>query len=479
MSRALPGSVVVFAALIFPELSVGAGDLGEGRPPDDLPDPIRAAAPRQVNTFASAPRDLAFAGVRYAPMLRFDSPLGSGIEADAQLVAPPPVPPLPMASPPASRAEFADPPQAPMAALVGPSLPVEAAPAFAAEIRTPTALGKADLAIIDTAALALVSRPIEPVALTIVTPPEAIADLPVGDNTDVDSVQLADITAMVPAPTAGLGRASGSFTALLPPEEQAALKSPSVAPLPVAAAAPAANPIRLPAAPPAPVLAAAAPRAPVVTAETARNAPASQPAPQLVQQLAPAPVRAATSTPAAATRAVPASAPAPAPSAIVAALPQAKPPLTAPTWNAITASTATARSPSMSGRNADPGRRLLIAATGHHSGPVAAFGAVATPVAGLRPRRPARRTTFVRRLWRPAPETSNGWLTCRRARTAHTGNSPVTPPCTANPAVGRGTATVIQNASIPPDWIIHHQMEIGPPSGGAGGPISSGSMQVR
>lgn len=228
MARALPGSVVVLAALTFPELSVGAGDLGEGRPPYDLPDPVRAAAPRPANNFAAAPRDKAFVGVLYAPLMRFDSPPGLGIGADAPLFAPLPIAP-PVASSIAVRAEFADQPQAPVAPVAGPSLPLEAAPAFATEIRTATALGKADLAIIDTAALALVSRLIEPVAQATVALPEVIADLPLSDCTEADAVQLAEVT--VPAQAAGLGLASGSFAVLLPPEEQAALMVSPAAPL--------------------------------------------------------------------------------------------------------------------------------------------------------------------------------------------------------------------------------------------------------
>lgn len=331
MSRALPGSVVVFAALIFPELSVGAGDLGERRPPDDLPDPVRAAAPRPPTNLASPPRDKAFAGVRYAPLLSFDSPLGFGMEADVPLFAPLPVAPLPVAATPAARAAFADPSQGAAIAAAGPSLPVEAAPAFATEVRPATALGKADLAIIDNAALALVSQPIEPVALAAVTLPDVIADLPVSDNADGDAAQLADVTAR--AQSIGLGRVGGSFTTLLPPAEQAALQAPSVAALPVAVAGPAANPVRLPAVAPAaaptPALAAAlaVPRAPAMAVTSAPAAPVSRPAPQPVQQFAPAPVRKAASALAASPgAAVPASAPAPALAAIVAA----KPPLTAP-----------------------------------------------------------------------------------------------------------------------------------------------------
>ncbi|MDP4604543.1 MAG: hypothetical protein NWS68_00120, partial [Erythrobacter sp.] len=201
-------------------------------------------------------------------------------------------------------------------------------------IRTPAAaLGKAELAISDSAALALVSSPVEPVALATVTLPVAVADLPVSDmarsDVDAEAALLAEVAA--PALAAAQGRASGSFSALLPAEEQAALQAPAVAAPPVAAAMPAAHLPSPPAAAAAPALMVAAPRATAMAATSAPAAQVSRPAPQPVQQLAPAPVRKAASAPAATPRAAaPASAPAPAPVAIVAAKLQAKPPLTAP-----------------------------------------------------------------------------------------------------------------------------------------------------
>ena len=332
MTRALPGTIVAFAAMTIPELSVGAGDLGEGRPSDDLPEPKRAAPPLQAASSVLADQPAALAGVRYASLLRYEpSRRGGTVEVAARVAALPSVNPAPIS------AVLAEPmsPQSTTAASAAPSMPQVAAPApaFATALPVRAAMGAADLAVLDASALALVTVPVAPVTLAAIPlPPGAGGDVGTGDPggaaRDLPMVDADDPeTALVPvadrpALTAAPGRAAGSFTALLPPEEAAALQRPATSMPSVsatglgAAAVPAITSADDDVAPaPAP----------------ASVAPASRPAPQPAQRVAPAPtaVRAAPSATPAAARVAPASAaiPAPAPAASLAPLPQAKPPV--------------------------------------------------------------------------------------------------------------------------------------------------------
>jgi hypothetical protein len=327
MTRALPGTIVAFAAMTIPELSVGAGDLGEGRPSDDLPEPKRAAAPRQAASSVLADQPAALAGVRYASLLRYEpSRRGGALEVAASVAALPssnlaPIAPVlaePL-SPPTTAAT------AP-ATVAAPSMPQVAAPApaaaFATALPVRMAMGDAELAVLDTPALALVTVPIAPVALAAIPLPDgaggdvgtgepggAARDLPMVDGADPETALAPG--ADRPALAGGPGRAAGSFTALLPPEEEAALLRPSTSVPSVSAAGLGVAAV--------PAITAAGDD---VTPAPIPAAPVSRPAPQPAQRLAPAPtaVRAAPF-------AQPAAASAPAPAASLASLPQAKPPV--------------------------------------------------------------------------------------------------------------------------------------------------------
>jgi hypothetical protein len=321
MTRALPGTIVAFAAMTIPELSVGAGDLGEGRPSDDLPEPKRAAPPRQAASSVLADQPAALAGVRYASLLRYEpSRMGGAAEVAASAAA------LPSSNLAPISAVLAEPlsPQSTTAASAAPSMPQVAAPApaFATAVSVPNVMGAADIAVLDAPALALVTVPVAPVTLAAIPlPPGAGGDVGTGEPTsavrDLPMVDAAEPeTALVPvadepALTAAPGRAAGSFTALLPPEEQAALQRP-------ARSMPSVSATGLGAAAVPAITSAGDDVAPAPS--PASVAPASRPAPQPAQRLAPAPtaVRAAPS-------ATPAAAPAPA--ASLAPLPQAKPPV--------------------------------------------------------------------------------------------------------------------------------------------------------
>jgi hypothetical protein len=71
LTRMLPGGVMVAAALTVPEFSVGAGDLGRGRLPDEPPEPAAKPDPAKTQrlTASTAPTDPRLAGVRYAPII--------------------------------------------------------------------------------------------------------------------------------------------------------------------------------------------------------------------------------------------------------------------------------------------------------------------------------------------------------------------------------------------------------------------------
>lgn len=71
LTRFLPGTVAVVAALTMPEFSVGAGDVAEGGRFDDPPEPAVKPAQGRVK-IGQAPVKPQLAGVRYAAMLDLD-----------------------------------------------------------------------------------------------------------------------------------------------------------------------------------------------------------------------------------------------------------------------------------------------------------------------------------------------------------------------------------------------------------------------
>lgn len=294
LSKVLPGTVIVAAALVLPGFSVGAGDVSGGESLSDPPEPAAKPGQGGVKTTVTvgraaklSPAEKALAGVRYAPII--DLGLGPARAVAAR----------PMAAAPVSRVSRM--PQAERSPVVTANLP-EAAPsaafsaAFMPQISAPLA---APVAAAPTAPLPAE----EPAAL-------AVAEVPTASSASA-------------APEAAL--------ATFVPEEIAALRAPAGTAAPMAPA-PAVSPVALAPAQPVP---ASAPVAAVAAPVAARVAPALSPAPPAgrgaIEQLTPAriatsraaPAPAAASAPVAAKPALAAPAPVPAPLA-------AKPALAAP-----------------------------------------------------------------------------------------------------------------------------------------------------
>lgn len=357
-ARALPGSVVVVAALTVPEFSVGAGDLTEGSQGLEPLEPNVASGQAAAKRLPNA-GDGALAGVRYAPLLKLSDqirPLPAGRRTVEAAVAAP-------ADPETSR------PVAPPPPVAAPSLPVSAADPAAfvpapATPRTPTGRALPLDVRQEPARLAVV--PIAPVPLAEVELPQAAAMIAVPEPEPAAVLVGAEERMPVAAPSDPvLGSVKGSFAALLPQPEQARLGAavagrPGAAPNSAAAPAQAAS-----AAPAATAAATAVPKqAPALeaTRSASRGMAISQPAerPSLpasaapaanTRSLAPAPSRTAatapTATPAArpalaavapasvaapparsrvaapAASSPPASAPAPAPKPAIVAVPRA------------------------------------------------------------------------------------------------------------------------------------------------------------
>ena len=277
LSRVLPGSVVVIAALTLPELSVGAGDFGgpaKGTGErDDPPRPVPVADQSRVR-LASAPVSSVLTGVRYAPILDLapDVAREAVIPAasSAPLIAPFPSPAAPAGQGPA----LADPPAPSLPEVESPA-PVIAtrtmppAPGLAAELVAPEApppVSEPSTAPAADISTNMVQAP--PPALTVPAglagPREAEPPVPTVPSA-LPPVQMAAVSApAVPAPMPA-GRGAIDQVAV-------ASVAPPVPPAPVAAVQPVSRP-----APSAPARIAAAPVAakPVVAA-----APGTRPAAQ-------------------------------------------------------------------------------------------------------------------------------------------------------------------------------------------------------
>lgn len=271
LSRILPGSVVVVAALTLPELSVGAGDFGgiaDGsgeRSDPPRPMPIKD---NPVARLASAPVKSVLTGVRYAPIID----LGPEFDPD-------PVPeaasPAPLAAPRVSLAEPAD-QSARVVELPAPSLPESETgeAAFAAGVGSPMPGLGAELAVAET-----MPRPSDPIP---VPPAEIAAELvqavPVALTA---SAGLAEEAALPPPAAQVIAASVAAAPQAGPPgrglvEQLAPPQAPPVAsPAAVAAVPPASRPAQ-----PAPVKLAAAPvapKAPVAAAAPGTRAPAQVP----------------------------------------------------------------------------------------------------------------------------------------------------------------------------------------------------------
>jgi hypothetical protein len=218
-SRVLPGCVAVATALTFPELSLGAGELGGD---DRFEDP--SAQPRQTGTRAGkratgAPMAPS-SDARFAPLLDFD-----GTSA-LQVLALPTAPALVAA---------------PATGTLPPiSLPVDEPPAQVSSAPAVLAVDPAGLhtGVLIAAALAvdppaaLAASPAPTLALAS-TSPDPAADVPAAFATAAAGSPSADLLAQLP----GTLSADARFAAL-PVEEQAALRLPAAA----AALAPIAEP---------------------------------------------------------------------------------------------------------------------------------------------------------------------------------------------------------------------------------------------
>lgn len=340
LTRFLPGSVAVVAALTIPEFSVGAGDLaGSGSTGfDDPPEPSarKGATPGQGPVkLGQTPVKPQLAGVRYAPILE----LALEDETDTGLTAS-----VPLAMP-------AEVQMAPALSLTAPAgvtperLPVTGAepPAFVPMPATPTIGQGAELASDLPKIATATANPLPVLAVAAVpqaAPVMAPAKLPAIEETPslprTESMKAAVVAAPAPmrqieampaqAPARALSAAAASAPALAvapapvvqarPPAGRGAIEQ--LSPARIAAARPAPSPASAPkpvAAAPvavkvAPAVAAAAPgtRAPV-GAPVKAPAPAAQPVSR--QPVAAKPAAAA-----------PASAPA---RATAAALPMPKP----------------------------------------------------------------------------------------------------------------------------------------------------------
>ena len=374
-SRALPVSAILLAAFTIPELSVGAGDFAGGQRPDGpaalslsaVPEPLRpmlAATPAATPAAIKAP----LSGVRDTPAFSLSAP-----RLRAEPLAQSPLPLLPAVAQdnviaPVSAPAGVVPAAAPATARL--TLPVRA-PADLSGLNTGSLLA-ASLPI-EPVALAKVALPIDPGAEAVRSPPAPLLPAPPLPAAPAAIRPVADVPRVRPM----FGGTSGSFSALVPPEELAAKQVPAARVLPVApanpalvavdarpasagvlgiprAAAPAPAMVSAPAMAPAPTTAFARTIAPATTTAstpTIAAAPVSRQQPQPSQQLALPPVRAAVSAAAAVVppavavppatppvarrapapaRAAPVAAPAQAPVAKLVPLPPAKPPLAIP-----------------------------------------------------------------------------------------------------------------------------------------------------
>ncbi|WP_146107614.1 hypothetical protein [Porphyrobacter sp. HT-58-2] len=307
-ARALPGSVVVVAALTVPEFSVGAGDLTEGsqglEPLEPNASRSQAGAKRLPNEGEGA-----LDGVRYAPLLKVSDqirPLPAGRRAvEAVAAAPveaeairPVAPPLPAAAP-SLAASAAD----PVAFVAAPAIP-----------RTP--MGRAQPLDVPQEPARLAVVPIAPVPLAEVELPQAAAIIAAPEPEAAALAVGAEERMPVAAPSDPvLGSVKGSFAALLPQPEQARLGA-AVAGRPAAAPNSASAPAQaVSAAPAATAAATALPRQ-----APALEAPRSASGGMATSRTAERPLLPAPAAPAANTRSL-----APAPSRTAAAAPIATP----------------------------------------------------------------------------------------------------------------------------------------------------------
>ena len=304
----LPGGVIVAAALVTPEFSVGAGDLGGGEGLSDPPEPVakvRLGAATTVQ-FAARPANSKLAGVRYAPIIDLGPDLPPALAAPSPDVAS-------VNAPPAER-------------IAAPALAVPPVTATATlrSVAAGTGAGIAPVPPAPPAALAAVMSQI----------PAGVAAAPVADAREAEAPVS---SRAAPAPDAL------AFATFLP-EEQAALRGPagtvaSAPSAPVAPATAAAPAVRTAPAPVAAVSAAAGrgaieqltPSRIAAARPVAVAAPAPAPAPA---KPAPAPLAARPAVAAAVTapgaRAPLAAPPANPPAALVAAVPRPAPARAAP-----------------------------------------------------------------------------------------------------------------------------------------------------
>ena len=238
LTRFLPGSFVVVAALTIPEFSVGAGDLARGAGFDDPPEPAakNGAMPGQGPVkLGRAPVKPGLAGVRYAPILE----LALDGDADAALIASAPVS-MPPAIPVIAPGSAAEPVR-----VLAESAPIEIAdaPAFAPTSVAPDMAKGAGQAV-DLPELAVAaSLPIELVAAVAVVPQAAPAmapaNLPAAEQTpSLPRSETVEAAAVMPSPLSARS-VPAAVTAPAPAPALAPALARAAAPVPVVQAQPA------------------------------------------------------------------------------------------------------------------------------------------------------------------------------------------------------------------------------------------------
>jgi hypothetical protein len=326
LTRMLPGSMLVVAALAVPEFSVGAGDLNGGEGLSDPPEPTARTGPGLVKTTARSSRTaqlpqtmLALEGVRYAPIIDLGTEPVRAVVATTRWA---PVAPLSRVvrspvpeQPAAGAASLPETAAAPSAAFTAAFVPQGGAPLAASAGSAPETAPPASLPQENTA----------PLTVPTAAPAPLAVEAPVAPVTAADDAALASF---VTEEQAALRAPSAALPPMAAPETLPAPSSP------VAAAPDAVAPARV-----APVLSPAAPAGRGTMEQVAparipapRPIPAAAPASAPVAKPAPLAAKPVPATPAPGTRApvsTPVAAPA-MPTAAAVALPRPAPALAAP-----------------------------------------------------------------------------------------------------------------------------------------------------
>lgn len=366
MSRVLPGSVVVVAALTLPELSVGAGDISGGEGRNGSPDPVPSKDPA-AQRFGAAPSSMpALTGVRYAALIKADLAAPAALAPQLELsdpapqalasLAPIPEPALAPSLPPAaaSTTAFAAPAPVPSAVPAAPAPAGVIAPSLepvpAPSLPEPERVASVAMPVETPSAAVAAAERGEPIGAVVSPSPTRLAAAPLvpaapisaGGARDAVAAEPAAkapaLPAAVPAASAPQAPAPAQLAAPAPVSAPATSAGLTAAPAPrgmidqvtksQVVAARAAPPVSATPATMPPVSANPVPAAPVSATPVAvrpASAPASGPAAAAPRPAAPVSASAAVpaarapiTAPAPAPAAKPASAPAPAPAAIAA-----------------------------------------------------------------------------------------------------------------------------------------------------------------